>query len=240
MASLLYISVRPEVAAADSEYAAFRRGMAAGEVDRLDLLTTTLDAETIAAYRGIVVGGSPFNVLDPAPSAVQVRVEADLERLATAAIAGDVATMFTCYGIGVVTRMLGGTVDLDHPEPASAVRLRATDAAAEDPVFGPAGAQFTVFTAHKESAAATPPGATLLAAGDTCPISAYRVGTHLYATQFHPEPSPADFAERMTFYRSKGYFDPAEFDIVQQQVLAASVTEGELLLRRFAALALRD
>jgi len=101
-------------------------------------------------------------------------------------------------------------------------------------VFGPSGSALTVFTAHKESAADTPPGAVLLATNEVCPVQAYRVGTHLYAAQFHPEPTPRDFADRMTFYRTTGYFDPDEFDAVQQQVLAASVTEGAALLRRFA------
>lgn len=240
MASLLSISVRPELPAADSEYAAFHRGMGAHALDRHDLLAEPLTDEIISRYRGFVVGGSPFNVTDAVRSEQQIRVERDLERLAAAAMAGTAAVMFTCYSIGVVTRMLGGTVDLAHPEPASAVELHATDAAANDPVFGPAGASYSVFTAHKESAPDTPPGATLLASADTCPVAAYRVGTHLYATQFHPEPSPGDFAERMTFYRSKGYFDPAEFDIVQQRVLASSVTEGEMLLRRFATFALSN
>ncbi|WP_243229713.1 GMP synthase [Microbacterium sp. CIAB417] len=235
MASLLYISVRPERAAADAEYASFRRGLGVAELDRLDLLTAPLDPAAVTGHRGIVIGGSPLNVTDPAPTAEQRRVESDLERIAAAAIDGGTAALFTCYGIGVVTRMLGGIVTVDHPESASAVTIRATEAARQDPIFGPSGPELHVFTAHKESAAQTPPTAELLAEGDACPVQAYRVGTHLYATQFHPEPSPADFAERMTFYRTKGYFDANAFDAVQQRVLAETVTEGEALLARFAA-----
>ncbi|GAB3595419.1 glutamine amidotransferase-related protein [Microbacterium tumbae] len=236
MASLLYISARPERPAADAEYASFRRGLGVEALDRLDLLTTPLDAGTIAAYDGIVIGGSPFNVTDAVRGDVQRRVETDLERLATASIERRSRVLFTCYSIGVVTRMLGGEVTLRHPEPASAVTVRTTQAAAGDPLFGPSAPELAVFTAHKESAASTPPGAELLATGDSCPVQAYRVGSHLYATQFHPEPSPQDFADRMTFYRTKGYFDPARFDAVQQEVLASAVTEGEALLRRFASL----
>ena len=234
MASLLYISVRPELAAADAEHASFRRGLGVDELDRLDLMTTPLDAAALDAHRGIVIGGSPLNVTEPTPSALQRRVESDLERIAGAAIGGRIAALFTCYGIGVVTRMLGGTVTLEHPESTAAVRIRATAAAADDPVFGPSGPELTVFTAHKESAAATPPTAELLAIGEACPVQAYRVGTHLYATQFHPEPSPRDFADRMTFYRGNGYFDPDEFDAVEAEILAARGVGGEDLLRRFA------
>ncbi|MFD8768528.1 glutamine amidotransferase-related protein [Microbacterium oxydans] len=234
MASLLYVCVRPETGAADAEHASFRRALGVDVVDRLDLLHGALPMERLRGYRGIVVGGSPFNVSDAVKSAEQLRVEADLRTLADAAMAAEVAVFFTCFSIGVVTRMLGGEVVTDTPEPASATVIETTQAGAADPVFGPSGSALTVFTAHKESSAATPPGAVLLATNEACPVQAYRVGTHLYAAQFHPEPTPRDFADRMTFYRTTGYFDPDEFDAVQQQVLAASVTEGAALLRRFA------
>lgn len=234
MASLLYVCVRPEIGAADAEHASFRRALGVDVVDRLDLLQTPLHIERLRGYRGIVVGGSPFNVSDTVKTAEQLRVEADLRTLADAAMAAEIAVFFTCFSIGVVTRMLGGEVVTDTPEPASATVIDTTAAGAADPVFGPSGSALTVFTAHKESAASTPPGAVLLATNEACPVQAYRVGTHLYAAQFHPEPTPRDFADRMTFYRTTGYFDPDEFDAVQQQVLAASVTEGAALLRRFA------
>lgn len=234
MASLLYVCVRPEIGAADAEHASFRRALGVDVVDRLDLLQEPLDAARLQSYRGVVVGGSPFNVTDEAKSDVQLRVEANLEALARSAMAAEIAVFFTCFSIGVVTRMLGGRVVTDMPESAMATVIDTTEEGAADPVFGPSGRALTVFTAHKESAASTPPGAVLLATNEACPVQAYRVGTHLYAAQFHPEPTPRDFADRMTFYRTTGYFDPDEFDRVQGQVLAASVTEGAALLRRFA------
>lgn len=232
--SLLYVCVRPELGAADAEHASFRRALDVDVVDRLDLLTERLDPSRLARYSGVVVGGSPFNVTDRHKSPVQLRVEADLETIARQAIAGDIAVFFTCFSIGVVTRMLGGEVTSSTPESASATVIETTEAGAADPVFGPSAPALTVFTAHKESAAHLPDGAVLLATNDTCAVQAYRVGTHLYTAQFHPEPTPRDFADRMTFYRTTGYFDPDEFDLVQGQVLSASVTEGAALLRRFA------
>ncbi|MDN3442716.1 GMP synthase [Microbacterium sp. APC 3901] len=234
MVSLLYVCVRPELGAADAEHASFRRALGVDVVDRIDLLAEPLDPARLARYSGVVVGGSPFNVSDVEKSAVQLRVEADLEHMARLAMDGRIAVFFTCFSIGVVTRMLGGDVTTDTPEPASATVIETTEAGAADPVFGPSSPALTVFTAHKESAAALPQGAVLLATNDACPVQAYRVGTHLYTAQFHPEPTPRDFADRMTFYRTTGYFDPDEFDAVQGQVLAASVTEGAALLRRFA------
>ncbi|MCK2032687.1 GMP synthase [Microbacterium sp. KSW4-4] len=236
MASLLYVCVRPETGAADAEHASFRRALGVDVVDRLDLLHEPLTPAHLDRYRGVVIGGSPFNVTDAEKTAVQRRVEADLETLARAAREQRIAAFFTCFSIGVLTRLLGGEVVTTMPEAASATVIETTPEGAVDPVFGPSGPALTVFTAHKESAATTPPGAVLLATNPTCPVQAYRVGTHLYAAQFHPEPTPRDFADRMTFYRTTGYFDPAQFDAVQQEVLSASVTEGAALLRRFAEL----
>lgn len=234
MGSLLYVCVRPERGAADAEHASFRRALGVDVVDRLDLLETPLDPELLRAYRGVVVGGSPFNVTDAHKLPEQLRVEEDLRVIARHAIAADIAAFFTCFSIGVVTRMLGGAVTTATPEAASATAIRTTPAGADDPIFGPSAPALTVFTAHKESSASVPEGAVLLATNDDCPVQSYRVGTHLYAAQFHPEPTPRDFADRMTFYRTTGYFDPSEFDRVQDRVLSASVTEGTTLLRRFA------
>lgn len=238
MASLLYVGARPELDAATAERASFRVGLGVGsaQLDRIDLVAEPLPDDVFDRYDGFVIGGSPFNVTDVRKSETQRRLEADLERIAARAAEGATAAFFTCFGIGVVTRLLGGIVTTDHPEEASAAEVHTTGGA--DPLFGPSGPKFSAFTAHKEGSTEVPPGAVLLATNDACPVQAYRVGDRLYATQFHPEPSPRDFADRMVFYRTTGYFDPDAFDDVQDAVLAAAVTEPARILGRFADLAL--
>ncbi|MGF3057067.1 glutamine amidotransferase-related protein [Microbacterium sp. YY-01] len=238
MQELAYVGVRPERDAADAEYASFcsAMGLAPEELSRIDLVQAPLSDHDLQRHRGFVVGGSPFNVADADVSDLQRRVEHDLERIAERALDAATTAMFTCYGIGVLTRMLGGQVVRDFPEPASAATVTVTPNAAIDPVFGPAGPSFLAFTAHKEAAAAAPAGAVPLATNDACPVQAYRVGDTVYATQFHPEVTPADFAHRMTFYRSTGYFDPAQFEAVRSRVVAAAVSEPVRLLHRFARL----
>lgn len=235
MASLLYVCVRPEQGAADAEHRSFRRALGVERLDRHDLIAQPIDAATLDRHDGVVVGGSPFNVADDDKGETQERVERDLRTIARRAIEGRAAAFFTCYGIGVVTRMLGGIVGTATPEQVHASRIRITEAGAADPVFGPSAPSMTAFTAHKEGSTEPPPGAVLLATNDVCPVQAYRVGDRLYATQFHPEPTPEDFAGRMAFYRTMGYFEPHEFDSVEAEVLAASVT-GDALLHRFADL----
>lgn len=238
-APLLYVCVRPQLGAAAAEYESFRTAMHL-DADRLghhDLVREPLPDDVFDRYSGFLVGGSPFNLTDPASTKtdVQLRLEADLERIAARAAATDgPPALFTCYGIGVVTRMLGGEVSRAYPEDTGPVTVSLTPASASDPLFGGLADRFTALTAHKEGTATPPPGATLLAAGDACPVQAYVVGDRLYATQFHPEATTKAFTERMAVYRDDGYFESGDYDVVAGRVLAASVTEPARLLRAFA------
>ncbi|KAA9132956.1 glutamine amidotransferase-related protein [Microbacterium caowuchunii] len=228
---LLYVCVRPQQDAAAGEYASFRAatGLSPESLESWDLVRAPLPDDALDRYAGFLIGGSPFNVTEPDKSAVQARVEADLARIAAAAREARTAAIFTCYGIGVVTRMMGGTVTLDRPESTQAAAVHLTDAGREDPILGALPDRFHAFTAHKEATERLPDDAVLLATNNDCPVQAYRIGDRLYATQFHPEPSPHDFAARMTFYRDAGYFDPAEFDAVAERVRASSVDAAALL-----------
>ena len=240
---LLYVCVRPQQGAAAAEYESFRTAMKLNPVyvAQHDLVREPLPEDVFDRYGGFIVGGSPFNVTDPESTKtdVQRRLEADLERIAARAASATgsspaPAALFTCYGIGVVTRMLGGVVGRGFPEDTGPVTIERTDESGSDPLFGGLATRFTALTAHKEGTGAAPPGATLLAQNADCPVQAYRVGDRLYATQFHPEPTARAFTERMAVYRDDGYFAANDYDAIAGRVLAASITEPPRLLRAFA------
>lgn len=235
---LLYLCARPQRVAADAEYESFRRGMQLSHdgLGRHDLVRAPLPDDVFERYRGFVVGGSPFNLTDPesAKTDEQRGVETALERVAAEAAAERTAALFTCYGIGVVTRLLGGTVSRAYPEDTGPTEVTLTPAGRGDVLFGSLAPRFDALTAHKEGTATLPDGAVALAENERCPVQAYRVGSRLYATQFHPEPTPRDFVDRMTVYRDDGYFDSGDFDRIAARVLAASVTEPAGLLAAFA------
>ncbi|QKJ18407.1 GMP synthase [Microbacterium hominis] len=238
-APLLYVCVRPQQGAATAEYESFRAAMRLepAQLARHDLVRDALPADAFEAYSGFLIGGSPFNVADPESTKTdaQLRLEADLERIARATAGGDgPAALFTCYGIGIVTRMLGGRVSRAFPEDTGPVAIELTEAGRADPITGALAARFTALTAHKEGTATTPPGSVLLATNEACPVQAYSVGGRLYATQFHPEPTTRAFTERMAVYRDDGYFEARDYDEIAGRVLAASVTEPSRLLRSFA------
>ncbi|WP_350349103.1 glutamine amidotransferase [Agromyces sp. G08B096] len=241
MSRFLLLSARPEVEAVGPEYESFRRatGLPADRLDHLRLDVDPLSAVDLGDYAGVMVGGSPYNVTTPETGKhpVQRRVEGDLERLARHGIAHDLPVMLTCYGIGVLTRVLGGATGTEHPEPAAPVEIALTAAGRLDPLTRGLPDRFDALVAHKESTSRLPEGASLLASSATCPVQLYRVGAAVYATQFHPEVTPADFAARALVYRHHGYFPASELVAVQRRLAEASVTVPQQILRRFVELA---
>lgn len=238
MARLVYVCARPQQGAATAEYESFRSALRvdAADLDRLDLVHTSLPDDAFDRWRGFVVGGSPFNVTDPESTKTDAQrmLEASLTRIAEHAASGATAALFTCYGIGIATRVLGGEVSRAHPEDTGPTTVQLTDDGRSDPLFGELAHRFSALTAHKEGSAAVPPGAVLLATNAACPVQAYRAGDRLYATQFHPEPTAAAFVERMEIYRDDGYFDSGAFEAIAARVHAASLSEPARILRAFA------
>jgi GMP synthase (glutamine-hydrolysing) len=237
----LFVSARPEVEAVGPEYASVLR---ATELPADRLAHVRADAEPLGAlapqrFAGVIVGGSPYNVTTPEARKppVQRRVEDDLARLAERALATDHPVLFTCYGIGVLTRVLGGKVDTRHGEEAAAVEITLTDEGRVDPLVGVLPDRFEALVGHKEATGRLPDGAVLLARSAGCPVQVYRVGANVYATQFHPEVSAADFIARAHVYRHHGYFPAHELEALSARVHAASVTEPRRMLRRFVELA---
>lgn len=239
MAPLVYLCARPQEGAAAAEYESFRTAMRLDEheLERWDLVHEELPTDFATRWRGAVVGGSPFNLTDPesTKTADQRALETGLARLAASAAAGETAALFTCYGIGVATRTLGGEVTRAYPEDTGPTSVTLTADGREDPLFGPLAQHFTALTAHKEGTARLPDGAVLLATNEGCPVQAYRIGDRLYATQFHPEPTGRAFTERMAVYRDDGYFAAHDYERISAQVLSASLSEPPRLLRAFAA-----
>jgi GMP synthase (glutamine-hydrolysing) len=231
----LLVQARPEPDAREREAVAMARETGLG--DRLEVHSVDvapLPGDLFHRYAGVITGGSPFSVTEPdeAKSPAHRLAEAQLTRLANEALDRDAPVLFTCFGIGLLTLALGGTVDRTHPEEVSATADRLTDAGKADPIAGALPDRFFVLTGHKESAPAVPPGATLLATNDVSPVQLYRVGNVL-ASQFHPEPTTQEFVDRATTYSRYGYFPEEELTVIAEALLRAEVTEPRKLLQGF-------
>jgi GMP synthase (glutamine-hydrolysing) len=237
MRPFLLLSSRAEDLAAEEEYAAFLRctGLAPEQLRRIRLEAAPLPRLDLDDWSGILIGGGPFNSSDPVEekSAVQRRVEADLDALLDDVVARDFPFFGACYGVGTLGVHQGGVVDRTYSEPISAVEIALTDDALTDPVLAGVPERFSAFVGHKEACSTLPPSAVLLASSAACPVQMFRVRSNVYATQFHPELDVAGIVTRVRVYQHAGYFEPAEMNSLIDVLSQAVVTEPGRLLANF-------
>jgi GMP synthase (glutamine-hydrolysing) len=143
---------------------------------------------------------------------LQERVESELNELLAEIIETDFPFIGLCYGVGLVTMALGGTVDHTYAEPIGAVDILLTDEGRADRLLEGLPDRFAAFTGHKEACLELPPDVTLLATGEATPYQMYRAGRNVYVTQFHPELDAVDLEKRMRLYTHAGYFRPEELE----------------------------
>jgi len=233
----LLLATRPEDEAADGEYAAFLRfaGLRESQLRRIRLEQVPLGDLDLDDWSGILLGGGPFNSSDPveAKSTVQLRVERDLHGLLDRVVAADFPFLGACYGIGTMGCHQGAVVDRQYAEPVGAVTITLTHDGRRDPLFGVLPARFDAFVGHKEAVSRLPEHAVLLAGSDGCPVQAFRVGRHVYATQFHPELDVPGICTRIEVYRHAGYFEPHRSEELKAQARSSHVVHPPKLLRRF-------
>ena len=237
MKPFLFLGTRAQDEVADSEYDAILRcaGLDEPHLRRLRLEREELGDVDLDDWSGIVLGGGPFNVSDlPAEkSAVQRRVETELAALVERVVAADAPFLGACYGIGVLGSLRGGVVDRTHGEPIGCVEVTLSEAGRADPLLGGLPPSFDVLLGHKEAVRRLPDGAVVLASSTTCPVQAFRLGHHVYATQFHPELDVEGLVLRIDTYRGYGYFPPAQAQSLIDMARRSVVTEPPKVLAAF-------
>ena len=239
MKKFLILQLRPETEASDDEFAAF---LAKGGLDREAVHRIRLDREDLPEhlslddYAGVIVGGGPGCVSDPASEKdpVEARIETQILALMPEITGRDLPFMGCCYGIGILAHHLGAQVSkARYGEPVGPVLCRRSVEAARDPLLRELPDRFEAFVGHKEAVQALPRGCVHLLASDPCPYQMIRFGRNVYATQFHPEADPQVFETRIRVYRHKGYFDPSEAEALVAMCRSSNVHVPELILRRF-------
>ena len=151
-----------------------------------ELVSHRLRAEEIRARRplALVLSGGPASVYaDGAPLADPAIFELG------------VPTLGICYGMQLMARELGGTVESNE----------VSEFGKADVELEPSGALFrdlqpdqVVWMSHRDSVTAPPPGAQVTASSETTPIAAFEDPERgLYAVQFHPEVVHTPQGQRM-------------------------------------------
>jgi len=234
----LLLAVRADDAAADNEYESFLAcaGLHERDLRRCRLEQRPLGNVDLQDWSGIFLGGGPFNASDPegSKSPVQRRVEADLRGLFDKVIGADFPFLGACYAIGTLGSHQGAVVDRRYAEPIGAVPITLTPEGRRDPLLAGLPATFDAFAGHKEAISRLPGHAVLLASSPACPVQAFRVGSAVYATQFHPELDAAGLCTRIEVYKHAGYFEPAQAGELKAQAHRSNVTHPPAILRRFA------
>lgn len=237
MKPFLLLATRAEDLPADEEYALFLRftGLVEHELVRVRLEAESLGEIDLDRWSGIFVGGGPFNASDPPSrkSAVQRRVEAEFASLLDNVVARDFPFLGACYGVGTLGAHQGAVIDRTFGEPISVVEVSRTAEGAADPLLADLPDTFAAFVGHKEAISALPPSATLLVRGEACPVQMFRVGSNVYATQFHPELDVDGITTRIHAYADHGYFGADELHLTLDAVRRLPVAHTGRILRAF-------
>ena len=244
MKPFLFLASLGDDEPADAEYEAFllRTGLAERDLVRHRLEEEPMPRSELDDWSGILVGGSPFNTTTPedGKSDLQRRIEAEFAHLLDRLVAADFPFLGACYGVGTLARHEGAVISDEFGEEVDAPEVRLTNAGLADPVCSGIPQVFRAFVAHNDAISVAPPGVTVLATGQACPVQMLRVRTNLYATQFHPELDGEYFAHRQAFYADHGYFDPEILPEVQAWTRAQDVSESWKVLSNFIAVHARD
>ena len=125
------------------------------------------------------------------------------------------------------------TGELEAQEPVGPLAVQLTPEGEADPLFAGVPTAFAAYGGHKEGLARLPVGAVSLATSEACPVQAFRVGHHVYATQFHPELDLVGVCTRIEVYKDAGYFDPREAETLKELSRAVEVTHPMTVLGNF-------
>ncbi len=233
----LILQIRPEDATSDSEYAAILKfgGLEADETRRIRIERDGIPALDLDDYAAIIVGGSPFDISTPMAdkSPIQRRIETDFQALFDRVVPSDFPFLGACSGNGLLGHYLGAPITRRFGEPVGGATVQLTDAGHDDPLLADFPAEIRVLLGHKEACDVVPEGATLLIAGDACPVQMFRVGNNVYATQFHPEGDPEGFTVRINIYKSFGYFPEEEAESLIETISREETPWSQAILRRF-------
>ena len=148
-------------------------------------------------------------------------------------IGDDFPFLGACYGIGALGSHQGAEVDRRYAEPVGPVTVTLTPEGQQDPLLSGLPAAFDAFTGHKEAISRLPRHAVLLATSPGCPVQAFRIGSRVYATQFHPELDAAGLCARIDVYKHAGYFQPEQADELKALAYRSNVVYPPDILRRF-------
>ncbi|CAB4946635.1 MAG: type 1 glutamine amidotransferase [Actinobacteria bacterium] len=95
--------------------------------------------------------------------------------------------MGICLGAQLLAAACGGEVTLGAGPEFGVVWIELTDEGDVDPITGVMPHRLCVTEFHRDGISTLPPGAVVLASSALFPVQIFRLGTHTYGVQGHPE-----------------------------------------------------
>ncbi len=151
-----------------------------------EIVPPSMTAEEIAARRpaGIILSGGPSSVS-----------EADAPRVDPAIFTLNVPTLGICYGMQLMTQMLGGAVSPAASREYGHAVIHLSPTAR---LFQHVPETVKAWASHGDYVAAAPPGFQVTATSDNAPVSAMQsVERQLYGLLFHPEVAHTERGEQI-------------------------------------------
>lgn len=137
--------------------------------------TTTAAELKDMNVKGIIFSGGPMSVYDEGSFSVDPEI-----------FKMGVPILGICYGMQLMTKMLGGEVSPSKVREYGQAQIQITDRTA--PIFTTLEEEETVVMSHGDLVTRAPEGFEVSATSDHCPIAAmYNEEKNFHAVQFHPE-----------------------------------------------------
>ena len=189
----------------------------------------------LSHWDGIIMCGSHFDVSAPedSKSLRQLDVERNLTRLSEKAIEEDFPILGICYGLGIMTRMLGGKVGPSISEDITAPHLTITAQGRVDPILRGVPDTFRAYVGHHESVVEAADQMVPLVTGTVAPLQMARIRNNIYLTQFHPELDYEGISVRIDVFADHGYYPKSERPKVEERVRGVDVAPAHLMLSNF-------
>ncbi|MGB3410469.1 MAG: gamma-glutamyl-gamma-aminobutyrate hydrolase family protein [Microthrixaceae bacterium] len=129
--------------------------------------------------RGWITSGSRYSAYDDEPWI------AALSEFTVAAANDRVPHMGICFGHQLIAQALGGRVE--RSAAGWGVGAKEFEVINSAPWMQPASERFRVLMSHQDQVVELPEGGQTIAAAPYCPVGAYRVDSHVFCVQGHPE-----------------------------------------------------
>ncbi len=237
MKPFVILQLRPEDDTSDNEFEAILKygELKPKDTHRIRIEKNGIPEISLSDYSAIIVGGSPFDISTPEADKlpIQKKIESDFNQLFDRIIPADFPFLGACSGCGLLGSYLATSISGLYAEAVGSVTVNLTEEGRQDPLLKEFPDQIRVLLGHKEACDQLPDGATLLLKGDQCPVQMFRVGSNVYATQFHPEGDYEGFTLRIHAYKNHGYFPPETADDLIEAVCRVDTPLAREILRRF-------